>query len=159
MLYGGHITVFTDHKNLTFKTLIIQRRLRWRLYMDQFYLHLKYIAGKNNVSADCFSRFPWMAKDTEENSSIKITTRQKWNGHIVDFHNLHTPENKGTLIRDEVFVSHGVFPQSTTTYIWQQPIINKRNLQPSFTIATIAKTGSKQFNPIKCPTININGIE
>ena len=88
---------------------------------------------------------------TPKNSSIKITTRRngtKRNGRIVDFHNLLTPENEGTFIRDEVFVSHWVFPQSTTSHIWQQPIINEQNLQPSFTIATIVRTGSKQSNLI-----------
>lgn len=62
ILYGSVINVYTDHKNLTFKTLSVQRILRWRIFMDKFDLTLKYIEGKNNVLADCFSRLPLMSQ-------------------------------------------------------------------------------------------------
>ena len=52
LLYGGRITVYTNHENLTLKTLSIQQILRWRLLMDEFDLKLKYIQGKNNVLAN-----------------------------------------------------------------------------------------------------------
>ena len=48
ILYGGRITVYTDHKILTFRTLSVQRVLRWRTL--------------KNVLADCFSRLPRMEK-------------------------------------------------------------------------------------------------
>ena len=173
MLYGGRITVFTDHKNLTFKTLSIQRVLRWRLYMDQFDLQLKFIAGKDNVLADCFSRLPRMAKDTGENSSSKITTRRKRNGRIVDFHNLRTPENEGTLIGDEVFVSDnlcGTYLGIDEDNTLMESFLNLPHLtfdsnplsmneihnhqSQSESLQELAANDPNQF-----PTININGFQ
>ena len=58
MLFGAVINVYTDHKNLTFRTLSVERILRWRLYIDEFDVTLKYIKGKKNILADCFSRLP-----------------------------------------------------------------------------------------------------
>ena len=36
MLSGAKIIIYTDHKNLTFRTFSVQRVLRWRLYIDEF---------------------------------------------------------------------------------------------------------------------------
>ena len=39
MLLGGVLNIYTDHKNLTFRTLSIQRVLRLRLYMENSTIH------------------------------------------------------------------------------------------------------------------------
>ena len=54
-LYGAKIEIYTDHKNLTFKTLSIKGILCWRMYINQYDVNLCYIPGKENVLANCFS--------------------------------------------------------------------------------------------------------
>ena len=53
ILYGAKTEIYTDHKNLTFKTLSIKRILCWRTYIDQYDVNLCYIPGKDNVLAYC----------------------------------------------------------------------------------------------------------
>ena len=60
MLYGGKLFIYTDHKNLIFRTLSQSRVLRWKLSLEGFDITWKYIQGKHNVLADCFSRVPRM---------------------------------------------------------------------------------------------------
>ena len=55
MLYGGKIFIYTDHKNLIFRTLSQSRVLRWKLSLEGFDINWEYIPGKKNVLADCFS--------------------------------------------------------------------------------------------------------
>ena len=65
MLFWGKIMVYTDHKNLTFKTLCIQCMLCWRLFIDEFNVTLSNVPGKENVLGDVFLRLPCMDKSTD----------------------------------------------------------------------------------------------
>ena len=60
MLLGGNLKIYTDHKNLIFRTLSVERVLRWRLHMEQFYYILDYLKGDKNMLANYFSRLPCM---------------------------------------------------------------------------------------------------
>ena len=57
ILLGQQIEVFTDHKNLVYKTFNTERVMRWRLIMiEEFGPKLTYIKGASNVVADALSR-------------------------------------------------------------------------------------------------------
>ena len=56
ILLGHQITVYTDHKNLTYTFFNTERVMRWRLILEEFGPELKYIKGEKNVVADALSR-------------------------------------------------------------------------------------------------------
>ena len=55
-LLEHQITVYSDHKNLTYNFFNTERVMRWRLILEEFGPELKYIKGENNVVADLLSR-------------------------------------------------------------------------------------------------------
>ena len=55
ILLGHQITVYTDHKNLTYKFLNTERVMRWRLILEEFGPELKYIKVENNVVDNALS--------------------------------------------------------------------------------------------------------
>ena len=56
IILGHQITVYTDHKNLTYKTFNIECVMRWRLILEEFGPELKYIKLENNVVVDALFR-------------------------------------------------------------------------------------------------------
>ena len=56
ILLGQDIKVYTDHKNLTYKTHNSARVMRWRLTIEEFGPELIYIPGDKNIVADALSR-------------------------------------------------------------------------------------------------------
>ena len=55
ILLGHQITVYTDHKNLTYKHFNTERVMLWRLILEEFGPELKYIKGENNIVANALS--------------------------------------------------------------------------------------------------------
>ena len=55
ILLGHQITVYTDHKNLTYNFFNTERVMPWRLILEEFGPELKYIKGENNVVVDALS--------------------------------------------------------------------------------------------------------
>ena len=56
ILLWHQITVYTDHKILSYKKFNTERVMRWSLILKEFGPELKYIKGENNVVADALSR-------------------------------------------------------------------------------------------------------
>jgi len=56
ILLGHQVTVYTDHKNLTYKNFNTERVMRWRLILEEYGPELRYIKGPHNVVADALSR-------------------------------------------------------------------------------------------------------
>ena len=61
ILDGRQLTIFTEHKSLTFKPLFssakfVDRKFRQLLYVYQFTLDIPFMAGQDNIVADAISR-------------------------------------------------------------------------------------------------------
>ena len=79
ILLGQKIRVYTDHKNLTYKTHNSLRVMRWRLLIEEFGPELIYLPGVKNVVADCLSRLEYKNKD---NQQIILRSTKKTLTHI-----------------------------------------------------------------------------
>ena len=66
ILLGQQIEVFTDHKNLVYKTFNTERVMRWRLIIEEYGPKLTYIKGESNVVADALSRMRLSNEDFSE---------------------------------------------------------------------------------------------
>ena len=95
-LLGAEITVYTDHKNLTFDNIKTQRVLRWRTYVEEYGPTLKYFEGEKNVIADTFSRLP---RGDEESEMPRLPNRGSTPGQ--------------PLVGKNDNAKNGIFPMST----------------------------------------------
>jgi RNase H-like domain found in reverse transcriptase len=63
ILLGQQIEVFTNHKNLVYKTFNTERIMRWRLIIEEFGPKLTYIKRASNIVADALSRMRLTEQD------------------------------------------------------------------------------------------------
>ena len=56
ILWGQQIKVYTDHKNLTYKTFITKQAMQRRLVLEEYSPDKIYIQGSKNITADTLSR-------------------------------------------------------------------------------------------------------
>ena len=52
MLLDDKLTLYTDHKSLTFRTISISCVMRWRNYMNDFDMDSRHIVGEDNKLAE-----------------------------------------------------------------------------------------------------------
>ena len=130
MLLGAKLNIYTDHKNLTFRTFSVKRILRWKIYLDEYNLELRYIEGKKNVLADCFSRLPQIEKSSVGDSADRIgrsmtnkqmsseaeanrstTNKQKKErGTLIDFNSIEVPKDNEEILDNENFYLNTIDP-------------------------------------------------
>jgi hypothetical protein len=77
ILWGQHIKVSTDHKNITRDALGMtsNRMYRWRLILEEYGPEIDHIKGIHNTVADAISRLEYVSPDTP---SKDATMHQNW---------------------------------------------------------------------------------
>jgi hypothetical protein len=83
MLFGAQLTVYTDHKNVTYHNLNLQRVMRWCNVLEEYSPTFCYIKGPNNVVVDAFLRVPLMPSTEEVNQGPEKlsnhSNKKNWN--------------------------------------------------------------------------------
>jgi hypothetical protein len=71
ILLGHLITIYTDHKNLTFSNFTTDRVTRWRLIVEEYGPKIVYLPGKHNIIADALSRLPKLEDPHDESTFLE----------------------------------------------------------------------------------------
>jgi hypothetical protein len=65
ILLGHLITIYTDHKNLTFSNFTTNCVTCWQLIVEEYGPKIVYLPGKRNIIADALSRLPKLEPQDE----------------------------------------------------------------------------------------------
>ena len=108
ILLGYQITVYTDHKNLTYKCFNTERVMRWRLILEEFGPELKYIKGKNNVVANALSRL----ENSDNEEILNISELYRYDdkdlpdsAYPIRYHDIAKAQETDTKLQQKL-VSH-----------------------------------------------------
>ena len=66
IILGHSITVYTEHKNLTFENFTTEIVIHRRLMLEEYGPEIKYIKGPDNDALDALSRLPLINSDVIE---------------------------------------------------------------------------------------------
>ncbi|KAG0420263.1 Transposon Tf2-9 polyprotein, partial [Dictyocoela roeselum] len=79
IVFGCHILICTDNKNLIFKGDLTRRMNRWLILLEEFAYELKHVSGKNNNEADILSRSYSISPENEVTDRLKQSRITKIN--------------------------------------------------------------------------------
>jgi hypothetical protein len=71
ILHGHLITIYTDHKNLTFSNFTTDRVTHWRLIVEEYSPKIVYLPGKRNIIANALSRLPKLDEPHDESAFLE----------------------------------------------------------------------------------------
>jgi hypothetical protein len=71
ILLGHLITIYTDHKNLTFSNFTTDCVTRWQLIVEEYGPKIVYLPGKCNIIADALSRLPKLEDPHDESTFLE----------------------------------------------------------------------------------------
>ena len=108
ILLGHQITVYTDHKNLTYIFFNTERVMSWRLILEEFGPELKYIKGENNVIADALSRLENIPnQDILNISELYVYDEEDMpdNAYLIRYHDIAKAQETDAKLKQKL-VSH-----------------------------------------------------
>jgi hypothetical protein len=71
ILLGHLITIYTDHKNLTFSNFTTDRVTHWQLIFEEYGPNIVYLRGKCNIIADALSHLPKLDEPHNESAFLE----------------------------------------------------------------------------------------
>jgi hypothetical protein len=71
ILLGHLITIYTDHKNLTFSNFTTNRVNCWRLIVEEYGPKIVYLPGKRNIIANALSHLPKLNDPHDESTFLE----------------------------------------------------------------------------------------
>ncbi len=70
-LLGHLITIYMDHKNLTFSNFATNCVTHWQLIVEEYGPKIVYLPGKHNIIADALSRLPKLHEPHDESTFLE----------------------------------------------------------------------------------------
>ena len=89
--------MYTDHKNLTYKTFNTERVMRWRLILEEYGPELIYIQGSQNTAADALSRLDIVDTPNPVQNNIKAVNEH----YGLEDEDISHPTNYKTIMQNQ----------------------------------------------------------